>query len=166
MMMPETMKRSIILRISVVIALIGFIDALYLLYSAQANLYRCLIDMGMFDCSAVSTHEKSLFLGVHVSLWGVLFYIAIILLLFLSIFQQNKYWLSFFLPLASLWGAVFSIYLTIVEFVIIKNLCEFCLLSAICSITLCVLILIAKTKSFPRIYSDLDFWNMFKKDDS
>ncbi len=160
------MKKSIILRISVVISLIGFLDSLYLLYSVQTKTYRCLIDVGMFDCSAVSTHDKSIFLGVHVSLWGILFYIAIILLLFLSIFQQNRYWLSFFLPFASLWGAGFSIYLTIIEFVVIKNLCEFCLLSAICSIALCVLILIAKTKSFPKIYSDLDFWNMFKKDDT
>ncbi|NPD88358.1 MAG: hypothetical protein HGN29_06525 [Asgard group archaeon] len=163
--MTESKKRSMLLRISVVVALIGFIDALYLLYSAKANIYRCLIDVGMFDCSAVSTHERSIFLGVHVSLWGVLFYITLILLLFLSIFQQNKYWLSFFLPLTSLWGAGFSIYLTIVEFVVIKNICEFCLLSAICSIALFVLILIAKAKSFPKIYSDLDFWNMLKQNE-
>ena len=162
--MAEIEKSSTILRVSIVIALVGFIDSLYLYYSELTGNFHCLINEGIFECSAVNTSSYARLLGVHVSLWGMIFYVGMIIILFLSIFQKNKYWLSFFLPVAGLWGVGFSIYLTIIEFVVIKKLCEFCLLSAICTLTLFVLIIVAKLKSFPKLYSDLDFWNMFKKE--
>jgi uncharacterized membrane protein len=162
--MAEMEKSGTILRISIVFALLGFVDSLYLFYSELTGNFNCLINEGMFECSAVNTSSYAKLFGVHVSLWGMIFYIGVIIVLFLAIFQKNKYWLSFFLPIAGLWGAGFSIYLTIIEIVVIEKLCEFCLLSAICTLILFVLIIVAKLKSFPKIYSDLDFWNMFKKE--
>ena len=148
------------------VSLIGFIDALYLFYSELTGNFNCLINQGIFECEAVNTSAYAKFLGVHVSLWGIIFYLIVTLLVFLTIYQKNIYWLSFFLPAVGLFGLAFSVYLTIIELAVIKALCEFCLLSAICSITIFILVLITKHKEFSSIFEKLDFWNFFNKEES
>ncbi len=152
-----------LLQASIVVSLIGFLDALYLFYMEITGKFQCLINKGVFQCETVNSSPYAKFLGVHVSLWGMIFYILVIVLLFLSLISKNEYFLSFFLPIASLFGLGFSIYLTIVEIFIIKLVCEFCLLSAICSIVLIVLIMLAKYMKHSTIFAKLDFWNILKK---
>jgi uncharacterized membrane protein len=152
-----------LLQVSIVVSLIGFLDALYLLYMEISGNFQCLINKGIFQCESVNNSPYAKFLGVHVSLWGIIFYIIVIVLLFLAIHIKNDYPLSFFLPAATLFGLGFSIYLTIVEIFILKLLCEFCLLSAICSISLFILILFAKKKKFSSIFAKLDFWKVIEK---
>ncbi len=150
------------LQASIVVSLLAFLDALYLLYMELSGNFKCLINQGIFQCETVNSSPYAKFLGVHVSLWGVIFYLIFITLLFLALFSNNEYWLSFFLPVASLWGLGFSIYLTSIEIFKIKFFCEFCLFSAICSVILFVLVLISKKKYFTSLIAKLDFWNMFK----
>ncbi len=126
--------------------------------------FNCLINTGVFQCQTVNQSEYAKILGIPVSLLGCLFYLAFIALLFLAIFTTNQYWLSFFLPAASIVGILFSIYLTVIEIFVIKLFCEFCMLSAICSLALLVLILVAKKQNFPSLFVKLDFWNVFKKE--
>ena len=148
------------------VSLIGFIDALYLFYSELTENYNCLIDAGIFACETVNRSNYAKFppgIGVHVSLLGIIFYLLVILIVFLYIYEKNIYWLNFFLPALGLFGFAFSVYLTIIELALIKALCEFCLLSAICSVIIFILILIAKHKEYSSIFAKLDFWNFFKK---
>ena len=159
--MEENKISKILLQVSIIISLIGFLDALYLFYMELSGNFQCLINKGIFQCETVNTSPYAMFLGVHVSLWGVIFYVILIILLFLALFTSNEYWLSFFLPFVGLWGLGFSIYLTSIEIFVLRLICEFCLLSAICSVALFTLILIAKQKKFKSIFIKLDFWRMF-----
>ncbi len=161
--MSKTEKSNLLLRISIIFTLIGFLDSLYLFYSELTGRFYCPIQGGIFECETVNTSKFAKLLGVHVSFWGMLFYLFVIVILFLSQYTKNKYWLSFFLPVAGLWGFLFSVYLTIIEIFVIKKLCEFCLLSAICTIVIVVLILFAKKLVHSSLFSELDFWNMFKR---
>ena len=164
--MKQESKSNTILYALIGVSLIGFIDALYLFYSELTGNFNCLINKGIFECEAVNTSVYAKFLGVHVSLWGIIFYLIVILLAFLIIYEKNIYWLSFFLPFVCLFGLLFSVYLTIVEIAIINALCEFCLLSAVCSVVIFVLVLIAKYKEFSSIFVKLDFWNFFSKEET
>jgi len=152
-----------LLQVSIVVSLIGFLDTLYLFYMEITGNFQCLINKGVFQCETVNSSPYAKFLGVHVSLWGLIFYFLVIVLLFSSLIFENDYFLSFFLPIAALCGLGFSIYLTIVEIFIIKLVCEFCLLSAIVSVSLFVLILFAKKKKHSSLFTKLDFWNFLEK---
>ena len=129
--------------------------------------FACLINTGVFKCATVG---QSIYAkippgnGIPVSLLGCIFYIAVLALLFLALFTKNEYWLSFFLPAAGIVAVLFSIYLTVIEIFVIHFFCEFCLISALCSLALFVLILIAKSKDQPSLFYKLDFWNMFKNE--
>ncbi|MCE7741879.1 MAG: vitamin K epoxide reductase family protein [Candidatus Heimdallarchaeota archaeon] len=162
--MTDTNPNIVLLQVSVVVALIGFLDALYLYYMELTQNFKCLINTGVFQCETVNQSVYAKILGIPVSLLGCLFYLAFIAFLFLAIYTDNQYWLGFFLPAASIVGFLFSIYLTVIEIFVIKLFCEFCVLSAICSVVLIVLIFVAKSKNFPSLFAKLDFWNMFKKE--
>ena len=149
--MTDKKPNILLLQISVVVALIGFLDALYLYYMEFSGNFNCLLNAGVFQCATVNQSVYAKILGIPVSLLGCLFYLVFIALLFLAIFTENKYWLSFFLPAASIVGVLFSIYLTVIEIFVIHFFCEFCVLSAICSLALLVLIIIAKKKNFSSL---------------
>ncbi|MHA1303552.1 MAG: vitamin K epoxide reductase family protein [Candidatus Heimdallarchaeaceae archaeon] len=160
---PELALRT--LNLSLIFSLIGLIDALYLLYSELTGSIYCVIEGGVFNCKDVNTSTYAKFLGLHVSFWGSLFYLSVIVTTILAQRRKNQnYWLSFFLPVMVLWGAIFSIYLTIIEAVVIKAFCEFCLLSAICTFTLVPIVLFSKKFYFGGLFKKLDFRNMFKKE--
>ncbi|MHA1346486.1 MAG: vitamin K epoxide reductase family protein [Candidatus Heimdallarchaeaceae archaeon] len=152
-----------LLATSIIISLLGFFDAIYLLYSDFTGVIFCPLEGGMFQCEIVHESIYSKFLGVHVSLWGALYFLAVIALLFLSVSQKNPYWLGFFLPIAGLVGLGFSIYLTIIEIFVITYFCEFCLFSAICTLAIFILIIITKKVDQGSVFKNLDFWKMFSK---
>jgi uncharacterized membrane protein len=157
----KTVRRLLIS--SILISLLGFFDAIYLLYSDLVGVIYCPLEGGMLQCGKVQEWIKLEPLVLHPSLWGTLFYLAVIALLFLSVSQNNPYWLGFFLPLAGIVGLGFSIFLTFIEIFVIKYFCEFCIFSALCTLALFILIIIAKKMEQGSIFANLDFWNMFKK---
>ena len=164
--MTDKKPRILLLQISILVALVGFITALYLFYMEVTKDFACLINAGIFDCKAVNQSVYAKILGIPVSLLGIMFYLAVIIVSFLAIFTKNKYWLSFFLPAAGVIGFLFSIYLTVIEAFVLVQFCEFCLVSAICSLALFILIIFAKRANFPSLFAQLDFWNMFKKEET
>ncbi|MHA1201592.1 MAG: vitamin K epoxide reductase family protein [Candidatus Heimdallarchaeaceae archaeon] len=157
----KTVRR--LLASSMVVSLLGFFDAIYLLYSDLVGVIFCPLEGGMLQCGKVQEWISSKPLVLHPSLWGTLFFLAVIVLLFLSVSQNNPYWLGFFLPLAGLVGLAFSIFLTIIEIFVITYFCEFCLFSALCTLALFIMIITAKKMEQGSIFANLDFWNMFKK---
>ena len=157
----KTVRRLLIS--SILISLLGFFDAIYLLYSDLVGVIYCPLEGGVLQCGKVQEWIKLEPLVLHPSLWGTLFYLVVIALLFLSVSQNNPYWLGFFLPLAGIVGLGFSIFLTFLEIFVIKYFCEFCIFSALCTLALFILIIIAKKMEQGSIFANLDFWNMFKK---
>lgn len=147
----------------IIISLIGFLDALYLVYMEISGDFRCLLKGGFFQCDLVNTSPYAKLLGVHISIWGALFYLAMIISLLIAVKSPNPYWIGFILPISGLFGALFSIYLTCIEAFVINYYCEFCLLSAICTWIIFLDVLIIKWKKFSSFFTHLDFWNFFKK---
>jgi uncharacterized membrane protein len=115
---------------SVVITILGFLDALYLLiFKLTGNSQMCL---GNGGCHDVNFSPYSEIYGIPVSLLGLGAYLAILCILFL----ESRLKIAFeYGPLAifgiSLVGVAFSAYLTYLELYIIHAICPFCVTSAI-----------------------------------
>ena len=166
-MIDEKIRRTNrVLYATIIIILIGFLDALYLLYMELTNQFYCPINIGKFQCVDVNTSNYAIFLGVHLSVWGVIYYLVMMLISILAVRTKTEknYWISFFLPFGAIWGAGFSIYLTILEAFFIGAYCEFCVLSAICSFIIFILVVLAKIIFNGSLFRDLNFWNILKKE--
>tara|TARA_Y100000310_G_C20330097_1_gene644846 strand:+ start:290 stop:688 length:399 start_codon:yes stop_codon:yes gene_type:complete len=107
---------------------LGFVSSAYLLgLHYQDNPEFCDINQGI-SCNTVNQSEYAKFLGVPVSVIGMgayaLFFIVAIGLLRGSF--KKLYNPMFFL---SLFGWIYSLYLTYIEFFVLNSVCLFCLVS-------------------------------------
>jgi uncharacterized membrane protein len=129
------MLRKIIL----IIALLGLSDAIYLLIiKLTSNKALCVPGLG--DCWSVNNSIYSEWNGIPISVFGMLAYISIILLLtFLDRVSFLKNFNHIFVLGISLIGFIFSIYLTYLQIAVIKAICPFCIISAITMTTVFVL---------------------------
>lgn len=116
---------------SLIASVIGLVTSIYLLIiKLTENRTLCL--QGVGDCWTVNNSRYSEWMGIPVSLIGILAYLAIIAVLYLetksSFFAENGiYMLLGF----SLLGTLYSAYLTYIEFFVIHAVCPFCLISAV-----------------------------------
>ncbi|GAP14865.1 predicted membrane protein [Longilinea arvoryzae] len=121
---------------SLIIAAIGWIDAVYLIILKYTN-NKAMCIQGVGDCWTVNTSRYSMIAGVPVSVLGALAYLAILALYLLE--RRADFWktqgvlINFGL---SLIGVLFSAYLTYLEIAVIHAICPFCVLSAICMLAL------------------------------
>ena len=129
------MLRKIIL----IIALLGLSDAIYLLIiKLSSNKALCVPGLG--DCWSVNNSIYSEWNGIPISVFGILSYISIILLLtLLNRVSFLKNFIHIFVLGISLIGFIFSIYLTYLQIAVIKAICPFCIISAITMTTVFVL---------------------------
>jgi uncharacterized membrane protein len=130
---------------SVVLAVLGALDAIYLLvFKLTGNSQMCL---GNGGCHDVNFSPYSEIYGIPVSLFGISAFLAILCILVLESRLQfaNEYG-----PLAifgiSLGGVAFSAYLTYLELYIIHAVCPFCVASAILITLLFILAIIRLVK--------------------
>jgi len=134
---------------STILAALGFIDSLYLTWvKITANPALCIKGLG--DCVTVNSSKFSELFGIPIAALGGLAYLVILVCLLL----ENRYhFFSSYAPYAvfglSLFGAVYSLYLTYVEFAVIKAICPYCLTSA-------VIILVIFILSIIRLVNDQD----------
>ena len=91
-------------------------------------------------CAKVAASEYSRFLGIHVSLWGLLYYLGFSCLFFFkdSLEVVKKYF-SLLLTLAMMVGIGFTLYLRFVELVFIKAICVWCWGSVLIMVLLTIL---------------------------
>lgn len=131
------------------LALIGFLDAIYLTVSHYTGHINCSVISG---CQEVLLSPYSKILGIPLALLGALYYLFIIINSLLYIDNQNK-WSRIFLSYLPIFSFVFSLYLLYLMIFIINALCQYCLLSAGTSTILFILslILINKNKYAARI---------------
>lgn len=105
--------------LGVFLSIIGVVVSSYLLYTKYSGgQYVC----GISSCDNVNTSQYSIFMGLPVSSWGVMFYYIIFILLL----KENIKIVYYF----SLIGLLFSAYLTYLEIFVIRSWCQWCVLSA------------------------------------
>ncbi|MHA1866781.1 MAG: vitamin K epoxide reductase family protein, partial [Candidatus Heimdallarchaeaceae archaeon] len=109
-------NNSKLIKLSTIVALIGFLISLFLLYSEITNSFYCIIEEHFFDCSKVNKSSYASILGVPISLIGVIYYLSIIIAAIMISKQiKDKLLLDFVLPVVTTLGLFFSIYLTLIE---------------------------------------------------
>lgn len=99
------------------------------------------------ECNLVQTSEYALFLGLPVAVWGVLNYLAVAgLWLGSRLLRGRPADLSLMGLLAlTLFGVLFSIYLTCLELFAIHAICAWCLSSALITAALMLLVVVPVT---------------------
>jgi uncharacterized membrane protein len=116
--------------ISVILAVIGLIDSIYL--SWEKIFHVEVFCGGSGDCQTVANSPYSEISGIPIAFLGVGVYIVIIALLYLegrgTFWQQNSPLIIFGLTLT---GTIYSIYLTYLEIAVIYAICPYCVISAV-----------------------------------
>lgn len=126
-------------KIIIIIAILGLSDATYLLIVKLTSI-KALCAPGLGDCWSVNNSIYSEWNGIPISVFGMLAYISIILLLtLLNRFSFIKNFTHIFVVGIALIGFIFSIYLTYLQIAVIKAICPFCIISAITMTTVFVL---------------------------
>jgi uncharacterized membrane protein len=116
--------------ISVILAVIGLIDSIYL--SWEKIFHVEVFCGGSGECQTVANSPYSEIAGIPIAFLGVGVYIVIIALLYLegrgTFWQQNSPLIIFGLTLT---GTIYSIYLTYLEIAVIYAICPYCVISAV-----------------------------------
>jgi uncharacterized membrane protein len=129
--------------IFLLLALVGFLDSLYLIWIKIANSKAyCL--QGVGDCWTVNTSKYSEVMGIPVAVFGVGGYFLVLMVFLLEnrvrFFGENNALIQFGLTLV---GFLYSIYLTYLELFVINAICPFCVLSAV-SVTILFILSITR----------------------
>jgi uncharacterized membrane protein len=129
---------------------IGLIDALYLTWMKITNNPRMCIQ-GLGDCFTVNTSKYSEIAGIPVAVLGAGAYLFLFLILLnesrTDFLKTNSVLFIFGITLA---GTLFSGYLTYIELFILKQICPFCVVSAITMLILLVISIIRLIKYQPE----------------
>ncbi len=119
--------------IIVILAMLGFADTIYLtVYKALGIAVPCGLTGG---CEAVLSSKYSSFLGVTLAEWGIVFFGGIIIAALLA----NHYdkWRKL-LTVGLALGSVGALVFLSLQFFVIKQICEYCLLSDLLVIALLI----------------------------
>lgn len=125
-----------------IVALFGLIDAIYLTIIKFSN-NKALCLEGVGDCWSVNNSRYSEWNGIPISIFGIIAYTIILLILFFE--NKNKLLHDYGNILVigiSISGFLMSIYLTYLQFAVIKAVCPFCIFSAMTMTTVFILSII------------------------
>jgi uncharacterized membrane protein len=140
--------------ISIVLAIIGLLDSLYLTWVKVNHQYALCGPLG--DCESVNTSQYSEIGGIPIALFGVGAYLLIVLILMLE--KQGGVWKEYG-PYSilgiSLVGTLYSIYLTYLEIAIIHAICPYCVISAIAITILFILSILRLLQDESENHEDL-----------
>lgn len=111
----------------IVLAVIGLLDSVYLtIAKLTASRQMCLEGIG--DCWSVNQSAYSEILGIPIALLGAAAYAALIVLVLL---EQRAFFWRYITFAATLFGVLYSAYLTYIEIAVLKAICPFCVVSAV-----------------------------------
>jgi uncharacterized membrane protein/thiol-disulfide isomerase/thioredoxin len=121
------------------LALAGLAVASYLAYVEITHVAAVCGPVG--ECNVVQTSAYALFLRIPVAVWGLLYYLAVV-----ALWAGQRYMVGRWANLSllgllglTLFGTLFSIYLTCLELFAIQAICSWCLSSAVISTVLMLL---------------------------
>lgn len=104
------------------LAVCGIAVSLYLTYvKLTGSPIKCTVG----SCDIVQNSKYAELFGIPVAVFGVLFYFLLFLFTYYKTYVLLKLW--------SLWGFIFSLYLTYLEIYVIKEICQWCVISAVLS---------------------------------
>jgi uncharacterized membrane protein len=115
-----------------VTALVGLLTSGYLAYVKvfDTPIY---CTPGLGDCTTVNLSRYSELWGIPIAIFGILSYIAILLMVLfgdrLKLVKQYQVLTIFGM---SLFGFLYSLYLTYLEIFVIRAICQWCVLSGLC----------------------------------
>ncbi|WKZ26421.1 MAG: vitamin K epoxide reductase family protein [Candidatus Paceibacterota bacterium] len=131
--MTKSIKIAVV--IFLVVGVIGFLDATYLTVEHyRGNIPPCTIQ----GCEVVLTSEQSKIFGVPVALLGALYYL-VILILSVSFLDGKKEGVIRFASRLTFLGFIASVYFVYLQFFVIGEICQYCMISAGTSTLLFVL---------------------------
>lgn len=118
-------------KLLLVLALVGVLDAGYLVYEHYSNFIPPCPAHGTWivDCGAVLRSQYSEIFGIPLALLGLLHYA----LLTIWVSFVPKKWAKYLALLESCAGAVFSIYLVYLQLGVVHAICLYCMVSALVS---------------------------------
>ena len=124
---------------TIVVSFIGLVDSLYLTWvKLSNNTAACLPGIG--NCEAVNTSRYSEVFGIPVALLGA---IAYLILLGIVLLEDKIDWVNLYSRMGvfglTFAGLLYSAYLTYLEIAVIRAVCPFCVISAVCILILFVL---------------------------
>lgn len=133
-----TLKRMMLL-----FSLVGLADALYLTWIKLANQESACLP-GLGNCEVVNTSRYSEILGIPIALFGAVSYALIFTLVILEDQRQpinglTKYTWKIAVFGISLFGTIYSAFLTYVEIAVIRAICPFCVVSAFVMLVIFIL---------------------------
>ena len=112
------------------IALLGIFVALYLALYKAGVIGKLACSVG--SCETVQLSRWATFLGLPVAVWGVGFYVAVLVLALTGLQEQfeSSRGIATGLLVLNGWGLVFSAWLTWLELYVIHAICQYCVVSA------------------------------------
>lgn len=124
------------------LALVGLGVASYLAYVEVNQVSAVCGPIG--ECNIVQSSSYAKLFGIPIAVLGVLSYVAILLLWFGQRYlpARTSSWCSLGLVLLTIFGTLFSIYLTLLEIFVIEAVCLWCLSSAV--LTTLIMLLVTK----------------------
>ncbi len=122
----------------ITLAIVGMLDAGYLLWRHYHKSNEPLICPLNNDCSKVTESEWSTLFGVRNEILGLLFYICILAGGIVSVFFPSNTTLFLLLRIATGLGLLFSLFLIWLQIYKIRNYCFYCMLSALITLLLFV----------------------------
>jgi uncharacterized membrane protein len=104
---------------------------------------------GSGDCETVQTSAWSRFLGVEVSLIGLVGYAVLVVLALLALqaVPGSRRWPERLLTILAAGGVVFTAYLTYLELFVIHAICRWCVGSAVIIVSVLVLAILGQGHS-------------------
>ena len=128
-----------------VLTILGLVDTGYLVYKhGKKKPMVCPLE---HDCSKVTESKWSTVLGVRNELLGFLFYVSLFFgMLVGSVVPALHPLLLLFFFISTSIGALYSLFLVIIQFAVIKDYCFYCMISASLTLLLFLnsLVLLAK----------------------
>jgi len=118
-------------RLILIFALVGLIVSLYLSYTKLSGVpIQCNILSG---CQTVESSTYSIMFGIPVAVYGVIFYLSLVIATFFRVSAKYRFLVTKLIFIATVFGFLFSIYLTYLELYVIFAICIYCVLSAVIS---------------------------------
>lgn len=136
-----TRGQKILLYLILAFALVGILDAGFLVYEHYTGrVPPCAVFNG---CDVVTTSRYAVILGAPVSLLGLCYYIYVFGVALAILDRRRPAWLKYlFYPAAG--AFLFSLYLVSVQVFTLKSLCAYCMLSAVNSTIIFALVALSR----------------------
>ncbi len=131
------MQHKLYSALLILLSLIGIADATYLSYTALTNTALTCNIKGLDGCNTVAQSVYSHLFGIPLAVYGVAFYVLFFVLACAVLFFSRA-WLVKSLVALGVIGLVASIIFELIQVVLIKALCVYCLVSAVTSFFLCI----------------------------